>query len=39
MTDKKEVHYMRPTWDEYFMEVMEAIANGPLVAEAAVAAL
>lgn len=27
MTDKKEVHYMRPSWDEYFMEVMEAISK------------
>lgn len=27
MTEKKEIHYVRPTWDEYFMEVMDAISK------------
>ncbi|MBC7383871.1 MAG: cytidine/deoxycytidylate deaminase family protein [Bacteroidia bacterium] len=26
-TIKPETHYIRPTWDEYFMEVMEAISK------------
>ncbi len=27
MSENKEQHYHRPTWDEYFMEVMEAISK------------
>lgn len=27
MTTKTEEKYIRPTWDEYFMEVMDAISK------------
>lgn len=27
MTEKEESQYIRPTWDEYFMEVMDAISK------------
>ena len=27
MSEVKEAHYVRPTWDEYFMEVMDAISK------------
>ena len=27
MSETKEEHYIRPTWDEYFMEVMDAISK------------
>jgi dCMP deaminase len=27
MNSNKEINYIRPTWDEYFMEVMDAISK------------